>query len=177
MLHPLTYRGHHLAAISLQELCIEEPISLLQIAAQQTSVGHRSLESGEIGEIGGEMGEIALTLAAPAHRAVDAVLNASSAALVEGGAAVAAALTLHNASGLASAAGGFARAASGHVAALAHRAHDATQRHSHRRRGLRGGGGGGGGGSGDDDEGGPLRWLNPTFGSFDDFATSMVTTA
>ena len=165
----------------MQELCVEEPISLQQIAAQQTSAGHRSLESGEIGEIGGEMGgemgEIALALAAPAHRALDAVLNVSGATPVEGGAAVAAALTLHNASGLASAAGGFARAASGHVAALAHRAHDATQRHSYRRRGLRGGGGGGGGGSGDDDEGGPLRWLNPTFGSFDDFATSMVTTA
>ena len=33
------------------------------------------------------------------------------------------------------------------------------------------GGGGGGGG----EEGGELQWLNPPFGSFDDFATSMVT--
>ena len=55
----------------------------------------------------------------------------------------------------------------------AHRARRPHSRSRGRSRRLKGGGGGGGGGGGEED--GELQWLNPPFGSFDDFATSMVT--
>merc|ERR1740117_2886257 len=60
---------------------------------------------------------------------------------------------------------------------MAHQAHGTEPRRRHRRhrsRRLKGSHGGGGGG-GEGGEGGPLLWLNPAFGSFDDFATSMIT--
>eukprot|EP00964_Phaeocystis_antarctica_P158089 scaffold128579_cov30-Phaeocystis_antarctica.AAC.1 len=169
------------------------------IAAQELCVEPFSASTSTL-EIGGPLtappGALALVaaapaaLAAPAHRALHAALNATDgggmASLVEGGAAAAAAvLTLHNASGLAAIAAGIAswtplglaRSASAHVAAMAHQAHGTEPRRRHRRhrsRRLKGSHGGGGGG-GEGGEGGALLWLNPAFGSFDDFATSMIT--